>query len=273
MPQKFTHGNFSKTSIIYILFILLSFVLGCSGLKSTKSHTISIDFHDHILERVQAREKEIQNLKGIAKIKVFDESGNYSFKEIIIVERPSSLRMETLGFFGQPFFYLVAKDDHLSILSVKENRLYRGEANSKNLSLLLPFYLQSNDLFSVLLSKTPLIAYSETDARFMMEKNQYLIKLEQKETNSRQIIWVDSSDFVVLRSEAYNSMGNLVFLIQFDNYKTVNSTLFPLSTDISLPLTSTKIHIDYSELEVNTSLSHDTFHLHTPPGTEVVDLD
>ena len=107
----------------------------------------------------------------------------------------------------------------------------------------------------------------------MKERNQYLIKLEHKEVKARQMIWVDSSEFVVLRSEAYNSYGNLVFMIQFENYETVNSTLFPMSTDISLPLTSTKIRIDYSELEVNTSLSQDTFHLDTPPGTEVVDLD
>jgi outer membrane lipoprotein-sorting protein len=49
--------------------------------------------------------------------------------------------------------------------------------------------------------------------------------------------------------------------------------LFPLSTRIVLPLTSTKIRIEYQELKLNTTINPSTFDLDTPPNAKIIDLD
>ena len=266
--------EFLKSWKTFMLFIcVLSLVAGCSRQILPGFSTTKINSPDSILKNIKEREKGLTSLKGIAKIKVTDDKANYSLKEVIVVERPSSLRMETLSFFGHPLFFLTAKNNTLSVLSTKENRYYRGEVNNKNLSILFPFSLKSKDLFSILLGEAPLIPYSDTDVRLSEKKNLYLLRLEQEETKSTQLLWVDPLEFLVQRSEIYDSQRNLVFAVEFDNYKKVNTQLFPMSTIVFLPLTSTKIRIDYSELEVNATLRHDSFHLDVPPGVEVVDLD
>lgn len=257
---------------IFLVFIL-SLLASCAGLGPPRLFIKPIDSPDEILRKIEIGKKEIRDLKGIARVRVTNVNKSHSFKEVIVVQRPSSLRMETLGFFGQPLFFLTARDDRLSVLSLAENRLYQGEVTQENLSIILPFYLKPKDLFSILLGGVPLIDHLSADIKLAREENLYLVKLMQKGEATKQFLWVDPLDLSVLKSDIYDSSENLILGVKFDNYKRVNGPLFPMSTSISLPLSSTKITINYSELEINTGVNQDNFNLDVPPGVEIVNLD
>jgi len=255
-----------------LLAVFLSFLTSCTGLRPHRYPFKPISSPDEILRRIESSEREVKDLKGIAKVKVANVNRKYSLKEVIIVQRPSSLRMETL-LFGQPQFFLTASDNRLSILSLKENRLYHGKVTPENLSVIFPIYMKTEHLFSILLGSVPFIDYIDIDTEFLQEENIYLVELLEKGRAARQLLWVEPFDFSVLKSEIYDSSKNLVLRVKFDNYERVNGSLFPMSTAILLPLSSTSIKIDYSEVEINTGVNRDSFNLEVPPGVEIVNLD
>ncbi|MFH0926322.1 MAG: DUF4292 domain-containing protein [bacterium] len=273
-PQKvgfYTPQNIFKFSVL--LIFSASILTGCTSLRHSISPIKPLISPDDILKKIVIREGEIKDLKGIAKVTITNADKNYHLKEVIIVQKPSSLRMETLGFFGQPLFFLTAKDNQLSILSLSENKFYKGEVTPENLSIIFPLYLKSKDLFSILLGSTPLIDYVDMDIGIVQEENLYLVRFFQQGGITRQFIWIEPLNFSIMKSEIYDSSGNLILKVKFDNYKTINDLLFPMSTTISLPLSLTKIGIDYSELEINTGINRNSFDLDAPPGVTIVYLD
>lgn len=264
--------NIFKFSVLLIFSV--SILTSCTSLRHSRSPIKPLISSNDVLKKIVTREGEIKDLKGIAKVKITSADKNYSLKEVIIVQRPSSLRMETLGFFGQPLFFLTAKDNRFSILSLIENKFYQGRGTPEKLSTVFPLYLKSKDLFSILLGGTPLIDYPDLiGIGIVQEENLYLVKFRQEQGETRQFLWVDPINFSIMKSEIYDSSENLVLKVEFDNYKTINGILFPMSTSVLLPLRSTKIKIDYSELEINTGINQNSFDLDVPPGAKIVYLD
>lgn len=256
-----------------LLIFSVSILASCTSLRHSRFPINTLSSPDDILKKIETREREIKDLKGIAKVTITNADKNHHLKEVIIVQRPSSLRMETLGLFGQPLFFLTAKDNQLSILSMLENKFYKGKLIPKNLSIVFPLYLKSKDLFSILMGATPLIDYLDTDIGIVPEENLYLVRFLQQGGKIRQLLWVEPVNFFIVKSEIYNSSGNLVLKVEFDKYKTINGILFPMSTSISLPSSLTTIGIDYSELEINTGINQHSFDLDVPPGVTTVYLD
>lgn len=266
-----TPKNIFKFSVLLIFSV--SILTGCASLRRSISPIKPLSSPDDILKKIVIREGKIKDLKGIAKVRITSADKNHFLKEVIIVQMPSSLRMETLGFFGQPLFFLTAKHNQLSILSLSENKFYKGEFTPKNLSIIFPLYLKSKDLFSILLGSTPLIDHVDMDIGIVPEENLYLVRFSQQGGITRQFIWIEPLNFSIMKSEIYDSLGNLVLKVEFDNYKTINDLLFPMSTTISLHSSLTKIGIDYSELEINTGINQHSFDLDAPPGVTIVYLD
>jgi|GEM_PF-1367318 len=263
-----------------LLIFSVSILTGCTSLIRSTSPIKPLSSPDDILKKIVIREGKIKDLKGIAKVRITSADKNHSLKEVIIVQMPSSLRMETLGFFGQPLFFLTAKHNRLSILSLSENKFYKGEFTPKNLSIIFPLYLKSKDLFSILLGSTPLIDHVDMDIGIVPEENLYLVRFSQRGGITRQFIWIDPLNFSIIKSEIYDSSGNPLLKVKFGNYKTINDLLFPMSTTISLPSSRdtahsapTEIGIDYSELEINTGINRNSFDLDVPPGVTIVYLD
>ena len=267
----FAPPNILRIGILLVLS--LSFFINCTGL-SPSGHLIKpIISSNEILRKVEMGQRTINDLKGIAKMKVIHVERKYAFKEVIIARRPSSLRMETLGVFGQPLLFLTARDGRLSILSLKDNTFYQGEVTPENLSIFFPVSLGSKDLFPILLGGVSFVDYVGIDSEFLGKENLYLVKLLGREGASKQLLWIEPFNFTVVKSEAYDLSGNLVFRVKFDEFTRLNGHLFPMSTNIQLPLSSTAINIDYSDLEVNAGVSESSFNLDIPPGAKVVNMD
>jgi outer membrane lipoprotein-sorting protein len=257
-----------------ILFVfILSIIIGCARLRPSKIPIEPISSPEEVLQRVRVRESAINNLKGLAKLKVADVKKNYpTVKEVIIAQRPFSLRMETLGFLGRPMFIFTAKDNLLSILSMSKNKYYRGNITPQSRSVFSPD-LKLKDLFSILLGGIPYIDYVDAEIRFIEKDKIYFVTITKKGGTAKQFLWVDPLRFTTIKSEIYNISEDLIFKVNFDKYKKIDGMLFPLSTRIVLPLTSTKIRIEYQELKLNTTINPSTFDLDTPPNAKIIDLD
>ena len=88
----------------------------------------------------------------------------------------------------------------------------------------------------------------------------------------KQLLWIEPFNFTVVKSEAYNLSGSLVVRVMFDEFSKLNGQLFPMSTDIQLPLSSTAIKIQYQDLEINTVINESRFNLDIPPGAKIVNM-
>ena len=267
----YTCQRMIKFAILFAFSLFI--IIGCAIIRPSKIPIEPIGSPEEVLQRVRVRECAINNLKGLAKVKVADVKKNYpTVKEVIIAERPFSLRMETLGFLGRPMFIFTAKDSLLSILSMSKNKYYRGNITPESRSV-ISRDLKLKDLFSILLGGIPFIDYVDAEIRFVEEDNLYFLTISKKGGTTKQLLWVDPIRFTTKKSEIYNISEDLILKVDFDHYRRVDGLLFPLSTRIDLPLTSTRIRIEYQEIKLNTTIRPNTFELNTPPNAEIIDLD
>ena len=267
----YTYQRMIKFALLFAFSLFM--IIGCAILRPSKIPISPIDSPEEVLQKIKMRETAICNLKGLAKVKVADVKKNYpTVKEVIIAQRPFSLRMETLGFLGRPMFIFTAKDNLLSILSLSKNRYYRGKITPESRSV-ISNDLKLKDFFSILLGGIPYIDYIDAEIRFIEEDNLYFLTISKKGGTTKQLLWVDPIRFTTKKSEIYNLSEDLIFKVDFDHYRRVDGLLFPLSTRIDLPLTSTRIRIEYQELKLNTTIQPDIFELNTPPNAEIIDLD
>ena len=218
----YTCRNVRKMFLSLSFFLFLFFLTSCSYLRPTKPPIEPITSPEEVLRRVEIKENKIHSLKGIAKLKFTDAKKNYpTVNEVIIAQRPLSLRMETLGFLNKPFFLLTAKENQMSLLSTKENTFYQGTVTPKILSKVFPVSLKLKDLFAILLGSVPFIDYVSTDMRFDQKKKIYLLELMGREEKTEQYLWIDPWNFFPLKSEIYKSQENLVMEVTFGHYKKI----------------------------------------------------
>ncbi len=91
-----------------------------------------------LVKQLEARAAEIQSLKGKGNVSVVSPQKNYTGNALITEIKPAVLRVDVLNFWGQPVIAFLMNDQEIKLLVYPESKLYRGPANSTNLSRFIP---------------------------------------------------------------------------------------------------------------------------------------
>ena len=114
-----------------------------------------------LVKQLEARAAEIQSLKGKGNVSVVSPQKNYTGNALITEIKPAVLRVDVLNFWGQPVIAFLMNDQEIKLLVYPESRLYRGPANSTNLSRFIPLPVTVQDFMALLTGRVAFSQYEK----------------------------------------------------------------------------------------------------------------
>ncbi len=256
----------SRNSVFKILLIL--FLLcnqGCT-LKSKRTYLPAhITDNEGYLSALLNTSNTAHYLSGKAKLKISSPGKNFTSKTIFFIKPPSSLHVEMLNFFNQPYLFLVADNNDLQLYIPSENKVYFDKASPDNISRIIGIPIDVSDLISIIACRPPSLSLKNSKI-FRNEKIEYLIfKIINKSTTDE--VWVDKKINRIIKYISYKN-GSPQMEIKYSKFKQLSNKLMPSLIELYLPLTNCGLLIEFNSQDFN-SFSDDLFNLALPANTQV----
>ncbi|MBW2560533.1 MAG: hypothetical protein JRE40_06715, partial [Deltaproteobacteria bacterium] len=143
----------SKKNTIVACLALFAFS-GCVSGKIPEVTKIPAARPQDILEKI-AMPNSGDTIRATARISLSFPEGDYSRKMALLLQMPSSLRVEAIPLFGPADFFLSANKEVLKVFFPGEGKFYVGAATRKNLSLFFKVFLSPADMVPLLAGLPP----------------------------------------------------------------------------------------------------------------------
>jgi len=250
----------------------LLFPLCLYGCASKPSPTRAGPDAGRILASLRQCKDHLESFRGVGRFKAFRNTGAKSFRIAWIGSQPQSLRVETLGPWGQPVATFIINGSSLFLHSRQDNRYFKGDATVRNLSRFVSMPVRAEDLFGLLSGQPPVIAFHHAKIRASRgEGGGWLLSLYKKWGRLIEKIWLADDTKTVERVEVFDDRGNLRYTIQFSDFHQMESSCLPhriAISDLDGPLWSLTVE----KFRTNVSIPDGAYTLEVP-GAKVIDLD
>ena len=253
-----------------MLLLYLSFLSSCASLWQGRVPREILSPVD-LLQRVEARNQRIHSIRALARVTINLGEQRFRLEEIIIVKKPTSLRVEALSLIGQPLLYLTTGGEVFEILIPGENRFYRGASSSEHLSTLFPFCRGIKEIIPLMVGEMSWVDDERLVIYYSQRDRLYIIKEDTPEGSSR-ILWINPFHFALVRAAELDRQQNPQWEVLFSNFRKRNGIFFPTNIEFRNPISDSRIKIHLSEWEINPSLGEGTFRLHAPTGVEIIEM-
>lgn len=213
-----------------------------------------------LLQRLQANASAFKSLRGMTRIRTEDASGSSSARQVLLLEKPSRIRSEVLGPFGQPLLLLATFDGELTISLPRERRFLQGVATPERIARFTRAAVTAGQLVRLALYDVPLIAYS--DSVFTRQEQSYQLLLTGADSRRQQLDFDASGR--LLRATYLRGEDPLLKVVygRFDN----ELQGFPRQVSVTMPEQSASFSLAYNDIELNPELAAEHFILQPPVG-------
>lgn len=235
-----------------------------------------IDFGTHgeiedartLLALTRASEDRVLSLQGDSKLTVDSPQGKGTLSLYVAVQRPASIHLETLDFFGKPLAVLVSDGTHFGLYQAQENRYYEGPASPENVSRFLPVVIPPDELVRLLLGGVPMIEDPHPAMELDRDAGVYRLHLQRGEVG--QTITIDPATLRVLSSEVRGTRAYDVKLEDFGHYGEVD---FPRKLELHAPDAKADLVLRYTQVSLNAAVDPELFTPSPPANVPVVEVD
>ena len=205
------------------------------------------------------------SLKGIARIS-FRETGQKTVKgkHVLLIKKPSQVRTEILGLFGQPMAVAVVDDNNAAILVPKEGTLYKGRPSAQNVQRILRIPLEIEDLVNFMLYQVPLMDYRTFTLQIPPDGGYRLVL--QKGKGQREELDFDADKKLV--KVLFINNDKEVLMVGYGDFSEGEKP-FPGQLDLSIPSRGIEAKVEFSSLETNVDLDDELFRLTKPEGFQI----
>lgn len=259
-----------RRKLVAIVLLAVVTLTGCvtAGSSFKPSKTIHATA-GKVIKVIEDGQKAAYSLKGMARVRLATGKIDTTVNEIVAVKRPFSVRLETLGFFGNPVVVFASDGNVFNIAA--EKRFISGKlSSSRMVSLPFPFnILRMDEIATIFLGSTPIIKFESSEIIYSDAKDLYTIVLHSKDGVIRQTIVVDAKTLRPLKSEIADDGLGSILSMTFARYEDVDGTLIPKEIDVQISPNPSNLHINYEEIELNSRLQDDLFIITSPDGSEI----
>lgn len=264
-PSVMKKDSFLLTPAILLLAVSTVYMGACTPRARGIQPSKPLPDAGEIIRHLDDNNKKVFSLKGMANVKIVTEGKDVNVKEVLVVKRPSKIRVETIGLFGNPLFILALDGPDLSINRPAENVFYRGNISSGRIKL--PFPLNefgSEELADILTGSVSPIKYGSIAIDFSDDGNSYLLILVSPDGLNKQMITTTIKDLRLKKSETIDNEKGMALSVTFDDYQVIGDIPFPKEIVIKFVNRPDSMQINYEDIELNTDLPDELFIL-TPP--------
>lgn len=244
------------------IMVLLSLAVACRP-SPPKTDYAPLPPAKDVLAMLRA-ENQRKNLRALGRVTYFGEKGRVRLKAVLLAERPSRFRIETLSPLEQPIDVMVCDGDELSLLS--GGRLRTGPASPQNIARLLPLSMKASEVVDTLLGGVP------ASERFRPMKvsriddsdDEWALELESN-LSERAWLKVDPTRKVVTEMKLFATNGTQTVRVAFDDFEDVPGGR-ALPHAMTIQMNELDVRIKLTEADVDVTLDASLFALSPPPG-------
>jgi hypothetical protein len=223
---------------------------------------------DDWVERASQR----QRLRGLARLAVDRNDGSVQLrgKQLLVLERPSRLRVEILGFLGEQLAVIATDGEGFEVYRAEDQSYEAGEVDEHLLWNEAGIDLSPEEAVAVLLGvpvseplPTPVNAVRDGDGR---------IRIDLADAQEKVVERATFDPAGRLRAfEVLDDSGAVLWGAQFDEYRDVGESAFAHSIGLDVRSGMTRVEISFRNVELNPDLPPGLFRLFPsregdPPG-------
>jgi outer membrane lipoprotein-sorting protein len=246
----------------FFLSLMLLCLAACARLPTAPvGERPGVQSPPDLLKQLESRASEIQSLKGKGNVSVVSPQKNYTGNALLTEYKPSLLRVDVLNFWGQPVVAFLVNQQEIKLMSYSEGKLYRGPANTTNLSRFIPLPISLKDFMAVLTGR---IAFEKYDKPVLLETKDsavYYLELTSREGNDRVKLTIDSQSLNILSAQWLNPQGQETMLAEFSDFVTQGPVTGPREIKLASGDQASQVRVRYRDLNYN-----------APPSPEAMEL-
>jgi len=209
--------------------------------------------------------RERRALRGRARLAVDREDGAIHLrgKQLVLLERPSSLRVEILGFLNQSHAVLVTDGEHFEVYRARDRSFESGEVDDRLLWNEAGISLSPEEAVAVLLGAPTFDQTLSPSGAVLDGEGRIRIDLADAEGAVRQRITFDPTG-PLHGFELLDTSGEMVWRAQFREYRDVGGISFAHAISLDVAAGKTHAEISLRDVELNPELSPELFRLRLP---------
>jgi hypothetical protein len=207
-----------------------------------------------LLDRVRADAGARQRLRAEGRVELASRERSGRFREVILAERPASLRLETLNLLGHTQTLLVTDGREYAFFDGRT--LERGPVTPEVLRERLGVDLAPADAVAVLLA-TPALPAGEPDAVFGQGDDRIVVVADAR------VRFAPAGDLAEVR--VLEPSGEPRWIASYAGWREASGGRYPFDLVLEFPATDTRARLELSSVELNPELDPALFRL--PPGT------
>ncbi|HXV36540.1 MAG TPA: DUF4292 domain-containing protein [Myxococcota bacterium] len=215
-----------------------------------------------LLEAWLEHGRERHALRGLARLAV-DQPGAaipQRSKQLLVLARPSSLRVEVLGFLNQPLAVIATDGERFEVYRAEDRRIESGAVDEQLLRDQAGIDLRPADAVAVLLG-VPLAEPAPAPARALRDRDGRIrIDLAAADGGGAQRATFDAAGRLDAL-ERLDAAGAAIWVARFDDYRDVGGSPFAHSIALEVRAGPTRAEISFREVELNPELSPELFRL------------
>lgn len=213
---------------------------------------------DDWVERASQRER----LRGLVRLAVDRNDGSVQLpgKLLVVLERPSRLRIEVLGFLNQPLAVIATDGKGFEVYRAEDQSYEAGEVDDRLLWNEAGIDLSTEEAVAVLLGvpvSEPLLALANA-----VRAGDGWIQIDLADAQGTVVQRATFDPDGLLRAfEVLDDLGAIVWAAQFDEYRDVDGSPFAYSIGLDVRSGETRAEISFRKVELNPDLPPGLFRL------------
>jgi len=221
------------------------------------------------LRRVTERRDAVRSFRGKVSIDLAVSGESLSTDAALVVERPSSLRLDTLSLLG-PTLMLAIDDTELTAYSAGDKQFFRGTVHDGAAPARVLPPMPTSVLIDALLA-SPLDPGTEGIEAKPAEDTPgtFDVAIPASGASGARRLAIDARTGAPRTLEETGLDGQLRYRASWEGAERP----VPRSITIEVPSHDFRVRISVESPDVNPALPSGLFHLKAPPGATVVDLD
>lgn len=224
-----------------------------------------------LLAQLRRLGAERTSMRSDGRVTAFGPEGRIRLRAILVAQRPSAFRVETLTPFEQPIDVMVSGGERLWLLS--GGTLYEGAATAENVARLLPMPLRPEEVVETLLGGVPL-SDRFVPTRVDDEDGRWVLVLDGPGGETGRLR-VDPGTLRVLEAEVLEASGEARVKVRLDGYERAEDggPAVPLHIDVEVPSRELEVRIRLQQPETNVEMPESIFEMAPPPGAEPAPIE
>lgn len=209
-----------------------------------------------------------ETVRADAEIDLVIPQGHYPAKVILVLRRPSYLRLEILSPIGLPEYFIVATPENMRIFIPAQGKYYHGRPTAHNLFRFVRWPFNVEDAVMILTGGFPALDDAGTSYKMRKTENNTVIEAASTQHGSQVIEMIDGRPRQFIQKDQYGQQAYSVHYSYGDN-----AGRLPVNIVVRMADGITSLTVRYNETQVEKSYDLSIFTLPVPPGIKLIDLE